>query len=352
MIAQSTTFSNSCITAEIFLSGHGMPEKTATEKILGLYTLLLLSSRAWSLAELARHFSCSKPTMLRLLDRIERLEGVALKAELRLEEGRWQKWYWLDRPLNSNERAHLRFSAEDMRLLAFCRALAAPFLSADMGRLLDDNLRRASALFAEGRHGEASEPYVQPAQLGSIDYAPFAEILNTLLRAIQERRVCEITYARKPDRSYEMAVTRLVSGNGALYAHGWKVTDKGRAAPVHPLFFAVHRLSAVRLTRRTHELATPVEEPGFGLVEGSPFRVRLAIAPEMADHVRERVFGTGQQLEDAKDGGVILSFQARSKMELLAWVLSLGRHAHVLEPDWLGHAVQEEARAILNNNRE
>ena len=329
-----------------------MPEKTATEKVLGLYTLLLLSSRAWSLAELARHFSCSKPTMLRLLDRIERLEGVALKAELRLEEGRWQKWYWLDRPLNSRERAHLRFSAEDMRLLAFCRALAAPFLSADMGRLLDDNLRRASALFADGQPGEAGGPYVQPAMLGSIDYAPFAEILNTLLRAIQERLVCEITYARKPDRSYEMAVTRLVSGHGALYAHGWKVTDKGRVAPVHPLFFAVHRLSAVRLTRRAHELDTPVEEPGFGVADGTPFRVRLAISPEMANHVRERIFGADQQLEEAANGGVILSFQARSKMELLAWVLSLGRHARVQEPAWFAREVRDEARAILNNRQE
>lgn len=327
-----------------------MPEKTATEKILGLYTLLLLSSRAWSLSELARHFSCSKPTMLRLLDRIERLEGVDLKAELRLGEGRWQKWYWLDRALNSSERAHLRFSAEDMRLLSFCRSLAAPFLSADMGRLLDDNLRRASALFGEGRPGEACSPYVQPAMLGSIDYSPFQEVLTTLLRAIQERLVCEISYARKPDRSYEMAVTRLVSGHGALYAHGWKVTDKGRVEGVHPLFFAVHRLSGVRLTRRSHELDTPLEEPGFGLVDGNPFRVSLAIAPEMANHVRERVFGTDQQLEETENGGVILSFQARSEKELLAWILSLGRHARVLEPCWLAREVREEARAIINNN--
>lgn len=106
----------------------------------------MLSSRAWSLAELARHFSCSKATMLRLLDRIERPEGVALKSELRLDEGHWQKWYWLDRNLNSNERAHLKFSAEDMRL----RPFDAPFLSAGMGRLPDDSLRRASALFGEG----------------------------------------------------------------------------------------------------------------------------------------------------------------------------------------------------------
>ncbi|MDE7370792.1 MAG: hypothetical protein K2N07_03445 [Desulfovibrio sp.] len=103
-----------------------MPEKTATEKILGLYTLLLLSPRAWSLTELARYFHCSKPTMLRLISRIERLEGIALKTELRLEEGRWQKWYQLNRTPTEAERESLRFSADAMRLLAFARDLTAP----------------------------------------------------------------------------------------------------------------------------------------------------------------------------------------------------------------------------------
>lgn len=325
-----------------------MPEKTATEKILGLYTLLLMSSRAWSLAELSSHFSCSKPTMLRLLSRIERLEGVALKAELRLEAGRWQKWYWLDRSLNATERGHLRFSQEDMRLLAFCRDLARPFLSAETGRVLDDNLRRASVLFADAQPvTEIAVPYVEHAMLGNIDYSPFQEILATLLRAIQQRLVCEITYARKPERHYEMAVTRIVCGHGALYAHGWKVTDRGRVAPVHPLFFAVHRLSGVQLTRRTHDLHTPDEAPGFGLADDAVFRVRLHIAPEMAIHVRERSFGPEQHVEKLEDGSIVLSFLARSGKELVAQVLSFGRHARVLEPPQLARQVREEALAIL-----
>lgn len=325
-----------------------MPEKTATEKILGLYTLLLLNPRAWSLTELARHFHCSKPTMLRLISRIERLEGIALKTELRLEEGRWQKWYQLARTPTGAERESLRFSADAMRLLAFARDLAAPFLSEDMGLALDDNLRRAAAHCADAvPEAETGVPLVQPAMLGSIDYAPFAQVLATLLRAIRQRLVCEITYARKPDRTYEMAVTRLVSGH-VLYAHGWQVTDKGRVVAGHPLFFAVHRLLGVRLTRRVHDLRSPEEEPGFGVADGAVFPVRLYIAPERASYVRERVFGPAQQIEEAVDGGVILSFLARSDQELLAWVLSLGRHARVMEPPALAEKVRSEARIMLH----
>ena len=58
-----------------------MSENTATEKILGLYTLLLMSSRPWSLSMLAKKFDCSKPTMIRLLARIERIEALVLLLE-------------------------------------------------------------------------------------------------------------------------------------------------------------------------------------------------------------------------------------------------------------------------------
>lgn len=329
-----------------------MSENTATEKILGVYTLLLMSSRPWSLSELAKKFDCSKPTMIRLLASIERIEGIALKSELRLQDGRWQKWYSLERSPNIVERQHMHLSIEEIRLLAFCRDISTPFLPARLHKMLDGSLRRASVLLAErDLCHEHVEPLVQPALLGVIDYAPLQDILNTVMCAIQQRIVCEIVYAppSKAECSYEMAVTRMVSGRHALYAHGWKVADKGRAEAKHPLFLAVHRMCSAHLTRRAHELHTPEEEEGFGLIDGKVFRVTLHIAKEAANYVRERVFGPRQRIEDADDGSVLLSFMARSEKELLAWVLSFGRSVRVLEPQAFAKRVRSEAYAILRN---
>lgn len=332
--------------------GNAVSESTAAEKILGLYTLLLMSTRPWSLSELAKKFDCSKPTMIRSLARIERIEGIALKSELRLQGGRRQKWYWLERSPNIVERQHMRLSTEEMRLLTFCRDLSTPFLPVRLRKMLDGSLRRASVLLAESDScHERVEPLVQPALLGVIDYAPLQDTLNTVMRAIQQRVVCEITYAPpgKAERTYEMAVTRMVSGRHALYAHGWKVGDRGRAEAKHPLFLAVHRMCAARLTRRAHELHTPKEEEGFGLIDGKVFRVTLRIAKEAANYVRERVFGPEQRIESADDGSVLLSFMARSEKELLAWALSFGRSACVLEPQDFAKRVRSEAYAILRN---
>lgn len=326
-----------------------MSETTASEKTLGLYALLLLSTREWSLSQLACHFGCSKSTILRLLRHVERLEGVALKAVTRTTDGRPQKWYSLERPLTAPERQHTVLKADEMRLLTLCRDLAMPFLPARLSKTLDSSLRRASVLLSgQEECREHIAPFVQPASLGMIDYTPLQGMLHTLLRAIEQRIVCEVTYAPsgKPERVYEMAVTRLVSGRHALYVHGWKVVEKGCAKAQHPLFFAVHRIRAVQLTRRTHELTTPEEDAGFGLMDGTPFRVCVRITKEAATYVRERVFGPEQNIEDMEDGSVVLSFIARSEDELLAWVLSFGRRAYVLKPIEFAEKVRIEARAI------
>lgn len=331
-----------------------MPPKqndaTATEKALGLYTLLLLSRRQWSLSELATHFCCSKSTMLRHLNHIERFKGSELCVERRAEGGRLQSWYWLKSRHEAVQR-RMMLSVDEMRLLQLCRDLAAPFLPADLGDALGDAVRRVSVLLPpDAPLTETPQPMVQPALLGVIDYAPQREILHTLLRAIEQRFVCDVVYAvpGREARTHEMAVTRLVSGSRALYAHGWKVADRGRAEGVHPLFLAVHRIRAVMPTQRTHALTTPPEERGFGIMDGAPFAVRVRIAPEAANYVRDRVFGPEQTLQEASDGGVILSFLARSEAELLSWVLSFGRRACVLDPPAFAQKVRDEARAVAD----
>lgn len=68
-----------------------MPETTASEKTLGLPVLLLLSTREWSLLQLAFYCGYSKPTIQRLLRHVERFEDVVLKAVTRTKDGRPQK---------------------------------------------------------------------------------------------------------------------------------------------------------------------------------------------------------------------------------------------------------------------
>lgn len=217
----------------------GKSDTTSAEKMLALYTLLLLSSRAWSLGALAEELQCSKPTVIRLLRKIERFEGVTIYSGQRSTAGRPEKYFGLERTPADIERSRMRIHTEELRLLHLCREVALPLLPATLGKGLLDILRRTSALVPKSEEWrEPDMPFLRTATLGGIDYAPQQQTLQTLLKAIEKRCVCEILYTAqdKPQRTHEMAVTSLYSGHHALYARGWKVQEKGRADPVHPSF--------------------------------------------------------------------------------------------------------------------
>ncbi|MCL1822351.1 MAG: WYL domain-containing protein, partial [Prolixibacteraceae bacterium] len=54
-----------------------------------------------------------------------------------------------------------------------------------------------------------------------------------------------------------------------------------------------------------------------------------------AAYVEERTWSADQNFERQPDGSLILTFQARSHLEVLSWVLGFGAQAEVLAPDWL-----------------
>jgi proteasome accessory factor B len=71
--------------------------------------------------------------------------------------------------------------------------------------------------------------------------------------------------------------------------------------------------------------------------------VRVRFSQEVAESVRERTWHESQRITDEPDGGIVVSFEAGGKMEILAWVLSFSAHAVVLEPSEL----REEVRRVM-----
>ena len=52
------------------------PYASSAQKVLGLYSLLLFTGRSYSLGQLAGLFSCSKQTVLRMMEQIFVLPAV------------------------------------------------------------------------------------------------------------------------------------------------------------------------------------------------------------------------------------------------------------------------------------
>jgi predicted DNA-binding transcriptional regulator YafY len=338
-----------------------MPPKnsdaTPAEKILSLYTLLLINSgRYFSLTELAERLECSKQTVLRLVDQIEMAEFGKITRDKRGREA----VYAIERP---QRLPLMSVNAEGLYQLALCRNLLLHLLPKGIKTQVDKTLREI------GSHiDEAVAPdditMGQPYTKGSIDYTPFQQMLKTVTQAIQTRVVCLVSYQRQlgsPPNTFEYAPKRLISYHESLIILGWHVTEKGKARALYdnPATLYLHRCRDIALTRRGTE-HLPDAEPAqkgdghalFGVMRGEVFPVRVRFAPEAATYVYERRWSSRQECTRHDDGAVTLDFDAQSQEEVVAWVLGFGERATLLSPQNLAQEVARQGEAIAAKYRD
>jgi len=320
---------------------------TPGQKLLGLYALLLFTGNAYSLTRLAEMFRCSKQTVKRMIEDIERSHGAEI---LRIDEGR-ERCYRIKAP---SARPRVALTPEEIRQLVLCRDLVLHLLPKTMRASLDETIRKASVLLPDfSERCEAFDSRVTVAVKGGIDYSPFQGILSKILEAMRCREVMIVSYkaAGRPEpREHHVAPARLLSYRESLYVHGWKVNERGKVEALCPTTLAVHRMGEVTRTQRKFDLPEP-EPPDpavFGLISGEPFRVRVRFGQAVAQYVAERTWSTDQKLTRTGEGGAVLEFTARSEAEVASWVLGFGVHAELLAPEGLRARIAKEAADVAS----
>ncbi len=315
-------------------------DMTPSERLLALYSMLLFSGRTVSLTELSRELACSKQTVRRLVDQ---LEASPFGRVLRSMHGR-EVMYRMERPATLPK---ISLDPEGLQQLALCRAFLCHLLPETMQRTMETALQQASAYLPAGESLGDAEEIGRALAKGPIDYAPFQQDLQTLIDAIGERRVCVVTYravSGAGEKRHFFAPQKILAYHESLYVHGWMVSEKGRAEPLYdsPTNLAVHRMTSVRMTRRSCEGLGREEddtEGCFGLMGCRPFTVRVHFAASAAAYASERTWSRDQKLTRHRDGSVTLTMTARSEAEVIAWVLSFADTAELLSPHRLREKV-------------
>ncbi len=185
---------------------------------------------------------------------------------------------------------------------------------------------------------------------GGKDYSGKEEIIDTVLRAVEESLACRVTYraahAESP-KTYEIEPYTFVDHGNALYCIA--------AIPAHNRdirVLAIERIEYIELLEDTKFTVTDDYSPesylgsSFGIIIEESMRVRVRFNPESALYARERVWGQEQHVENLADGAIVLSFTAAGRMEIKRWVLSFGSSARVLEPESLAKEIAEEAHRL------
>ena len=321
-------------------------DATPSEKLLSLYTLLLVKGKEVSLSELSRELKCSKQSISRLIDQLEASRYGKLLRDKRGKEA----VYSLDRP---KKLPTLSLSAEGLYQLALCRDFMIHLLPDSIRKSVDATLKQASAFLPEEENEGFFAPEGQSYVKGHIDYTPFQKMLQTLTQAIKTHRVCSVQYQsslRGDTRTFLYAPKRLLAYHETLRFVGWIVTPEGKALHDEPAVFLLHRMKEVTLTRTSApHLPDPKDESkdAFGLIADEPFTVTVRFDPFSATYAAERTWSSNQKIEHNDDGGVTLTMTARSGVEVVSWILSFGDTAEILSPAWLREEIAKKIRATV-----
>src|SRR5205807_5939944 len=117
--------------------------------------------------------------------------------------------------------------------------------------------------------------------------------------------------------------------------------------------FALPRMRKVKLTtkgfRRPADFSIgQILSGSFGVYSsGKKQRIRIEFDPFAARLVAERKWHESQRVREKADGSIVLELELGGLEEIERWILSWGKHAHVLAPSKLASRIREEASEIL-----
>ena len=324
-----------------------MPDQPPILRHWSLLRSLSARRHGVTLRDLATEAAVSQKTILRDLELLRRLGFPVVNVTS--DHGR--KHWRLD---GRDGLLQLTFTVEEAAALYLGRQFLEPLAGTDffLGARSAFQKIRSTLGDAPLRHLEKLAAAFYHKTHGLADYSQKGQLIDDLIRAIEDRRLTIITYqslrATEPVTHYDVHPYGVVWHKHALYliAHS---CDHGAIRT-----FKVDRVSAAEVQEL--QFARPTDFDACALLSGSigmfagegPVQhVRIRFSPAVARLVAERTCHPSQRLLPQADGSILAEFDLSSFEELTSWVLSFGRHAEVLEPQELRHEVERELREAL-----
>jgi predicted DNA-binding transcriptional regulator YafY len=324
------------------------PYKSPGMKLISLLFRFLYTDQPQALVDLARHLGCSKQTVMRQIEYLERALDVEIETSF---VGR-RKYYRMR--YQKNRAATVGLTASELAVLEMCSVFTRHLI----GKKLFDEAAAAigKSWFALPDAERAPSTHFADFIPGTIDYTPSHGIIKTAILAMGRQKRCKITYRgiwEDKAKTFYIKPYKLFSHKDTLYLHaGWaKYPGAKYIEPDFDPLLPVHRIQALEITERNFELPKnydfeKVFNKSFGVIKGETYPVEVAFTGWAARFVRERQWSPGQKIIDVGKGAIRLIFQVSSTPEFCSWVLSFKSEAKVIKPKWLVDAIREEVNAI------
>jgi len=325
--------------------------KSSGEKLISLFAKLLFTGEPHSLTDLSKMLDCSKQTVMRNVEAIEKAYGVNIESTM---EGR-KKYYRIKRPGRRPPLVNL--TQMELRMLQMCRSFARHLLGSEQFEEATRALEKSRALLpaekaVSSRHFASFIP-------GSIDYTPHQQAIRTLLEAMEKKRICRLTYksiTAKRAKTFYVKPLKIFSHHDTIYLHARLARKPGQPykEPEFDPLLAIHRIQKVDLDKRPFKFPENYDfekifNLNFGIIKEDAFEVEVELNGFAARFAAERIWSPNQKVEELRKGRIRLTFSTSSEPELIAWVLSWGGEAKVIKPDWLVEKVKGQVARMKEN---
>lgn len=322
------------------------PDKTATQKALLLYSLLLFSGRKYYLADLAQKFQCAKPTIMRLMEEIE-TSGV---GEIHTGLTNGKRWYQASRLPSLPS---IALTSEEIERISLCTDLVEHIFPGGMERIVSNGLAKMASLIQAGDDKiDIATPKAKNMTQGYIDYTPFQNHIDTLIKAIRSHSICSIAYLspNNPVKVFYIIPVRLTMDNEVLNIEGWRVTHDSYRNIRFPTTLAIHRIKECKVTDETVNTypSLPELQGAFGLIGAQAFPARILFSSNISQYIKERMWGGGYKIISNTDGSIELSLFVSGPNYFISWILSFGSDAELLEPIELRHKLKKIIKNTYN----
>ena len=275
------------------------PYKSYGVKLISLFARLMFSSESHSLTDLSRMLGCSKQTVLRLVDDIRRAYGVEIEESI--QERR--KYFRLKK--KTGKTPAIPLTSAEITTLQMCKAFAEHLLGPELLKDATQAIEKSSAFVSDNL--PISPSHFGSFRYGYIDYTQHQETIRKLIRAMDERKICEVTYkaalSDKP-KTYSIKPLKLFSHKDTLYLSAGmaRVLGKPYKKPDFDPLLAVHRIQKLETTDRSFEFPKSYDfqkqfDGHFGIIKGKPFKVEVEFSGYAACYVSERIWSTDQKIK-------------------------------------------------------
>ena len=323
-------------------------------KLISLFVELLFYNKqsGYSLPELARRFKCSKQTILRLKDDIERSFGIEYEY-LDDQSDKRQKRFRLKSSQQLHHPKSQGLTEMDVNIMEMCHILTRNMLGDKLFGEATNAFFKSKVLFPEGM--ETPPGHFASYSMGTIDHSPHHETMHTIIQAIDKKCVCRVSYQGLDDKKpevYYIKPFKLFARKDSIYLHSRMTNEPGKRYRESDgdTVLAIHRIKEITVTDKHFSPPAKYDfekafNKTFGIIKNKPFKVEIELCDWAATRAAERIWSQDQKITKLKEDKILLAFTATSEKEVLEQLLLFGSQAKLLKPRSLVTAMKE----IVNN---